>query len=47
MLGWSMTQSQVPSGWRLATSAVTPPVNLVEVSARSPRRSALGRDRLV
>jgi hypothetical protein len=40
MLGWSITRSQVPSGWRRATSAVAPPLNIVEVRARSPKRSA-------
>lgn len=39
-LGWSMTQSHVPSGCRRATSAVAPPSNRVEVNARSPLRRA-------
>jgi len=39
--GWSMAHSQVPSGWRRATSTVVPPPgSLVEVSARSPLSSA-------
>ena len=35
-LGWSIIHSQVPSGWRLATSTVALPARVVEVTAMSP-----------
>jgi hypothetical protein len=39
-LGWSRSQSQVPSGWRRATSTVALPDRVVEVRAMSSARMA-------